>query len=307
MKVFRSTNGVKARGGAFTLIELLVVIAIIAILAAILLPVLDRAKQQGLKASCINNFKELQTCYRMYVDDNNDYLPPNFLYGAHGSWIGYTAGDTSGAQSDFNTANIRNGLLYAYNQQAKIYVCPANAYLLIAGATGLSKYTNDWGIQYNLGASVPEVRTCSIEYSMGGNNTSTTEAGPWTLSEGGYTWNSYQKFSSLQAGIVANKIVFVDEASGSIDDGVFALYPMNTEESYWWNLPTARHLGGGVFGFADGHVEYHKWQGSAVKGSYWQNQGLGSGGAAMGTTEPADSSADLPWVQAGGPWNPPSS
>src|SRR5215469_5957338 len=75
-------HGVKARQCAFTLIELLVVIAIIAILAAILLPVLNRAKQKALAVDCLNNMKQLQTAYLMYVSDNEDRLPLNMLGGS---------------------------------------------------------------------------------------------------------------------------------------------------------------------------------------------------------------------------------
>ena len=61
----------------FTLIELLVVIAIIAILAALLLPALSRAKQEAYTAVCINNQKQLQLAWLMYLEDNNGKLPRN--------------------------------------------------------------------------------------------------------------------------------------------------------------------------------------------------------------------------------------
>lgn len=70
------TSSTRRRRRAFTLIELMVVIAIIIILAAMLLPSLSRAKDQANRVTCINNLKQLDYATHMYVDDNEDQLPP---------------------------------------------------------------------------------------------------------------------------------------------------------------------------------------------------------------------------------------
>ena len=67
--------------GGFTLIELLLVIAIIAILAALLLPTIGKAKEYGRRIKCINNLKQLQLCWLLYTNDNEDKLPlNNYVY-----------------------------------------------------------------------------------------------------------------------------------------------------------------------------------------------------------------------------------
>src|SRR5262245_39210195 len=62
---------------AFTLIELLVVIAILIILAALLLPALAKAKEKSLTVACLNNLKQLETCWHLYAVDHRDILPSN--------------------------------------------------------------------------------------------------------------------------------------------------------------------------------------------------------------------------------------
>jgi len=62
---------------AFTLVELLVVIAIIGILAALLLPVISRAKQRAQGVFCLNNGKQLMVAMHLYTSDNHDFYPPN--------------------------------------------------------------------------------------------------------------------------------------------------------------------------------------------------------------------------------------
>lgn len=285
--------GVKARRRAFTLIELLVVIAIIAILAAMLLPVLSRAKARGLMITDLNNFKQLELCWHMYILDNNDNLPYNFVGGgtakAH-SWV------TGNAQTDIVPDNIRAGVLFQYNSQTKIYQCPANTKTIgpLTGAQVLQLKLD--GISAAVGGFVPQTRTCSIEYSLGGN-TSGDPTMAWTLTRGSYTWNSYQKFSNIKASRIAQTIVFCDEAQWTLDDGAFALYPQeNPPINIWFNLPSNRHNNGTVWSFADGHCEYWRWHGSVVNTIQYQTTYY----AGSSSDITGDSSDDLSRTEAGG-------
>src|SRR3990172_1768032 len=101
---------VQERG--FTLIELLVVIAIIAILAAMLMPALSRAKDRGRSAACLANLKQLSVAWVMYADDFAQRFPPNKSARVNGvqqnvpdSWV---LGD---AQTDTTPANLERGVL----------------------------------------------------------------------------------------------------------------------------------------------------------------------------------------------------
>src|SRR5512145_1364232 len=118
------------KGKGFTLIELLVVIAIIAILMAVLMPALKRAREQGQRAVCLGNLRQLQVAWILYADDNDDKVVSSEAGGNFASqfgppWVGvtYAADWNQGGQltRDNQIKGIKNGALWPFVREIKLY------------------------------------------------------------------------------------------------------------------------------------------------------------------------------------------
>ena len=147
IKLWTTRHDNRANPHAFTLIELLVVIAIIAILAAMLLPVLSRAKQSGKRIACLNNLTQLNVALKVYVDDNQAMFPPrsesdrwpNRLYDDYGRNLNVLVCPSDGInpQTASDTNNVADGaprsyLINAFNDyfEATLNAADWNAYTL---------------------------------------------------------------------------------------------------------------------------------------------------------------------------------
>jgi prepilin-type N-terminal cleavage/methylation domain-containing protein len=97
----------KIRFGGFTLIELLVVIAIIGILAGMLLPALNTAREKARAASCVTNLKALSTAITMYTDDNNGFMPVTLTASAFASTGTYLPSGSKAAECPKTTAGYQ--------------------------------------------------------------------------------------------------------------------------------------------------------------------------------------------------------
>ena len=237
----KTKSAVSHASKSFTFAELLAVLATLVVLAGLIAPALAASKCRSTAAGCLNNLRQLQTGWRMYMGDNNDVMIPAGQLGspATQAWYGGEAESWYSTVGNTNVASYTSSLIAPYiSSNVLVFRCPADV--------------------------VPSVNGQRLRsYSMNGQMGACYSAPNYNPG-----WLQYTNGSDLVRPSPANAFIFLDEHPGSINDGYFQL---SLGSASFQDVPASYVEGGCGFSFADGHAVIHMWQTATLEIPVVQN------------------------------------
>jgi prepilin-type N-terminal cleavage/methylation domain-containing protein len=255
----------------FNLTELLVVIAVIAIMAAMLVPALSKARHQVVAAACLGNQKQLATAFHLYAQDNSDrvvqladYDTGEIIYPAGGFWGGPTAGPSwtsagealAAAESGLRASNA----LYFYCSNVRVYHCPGDFRVL---QNPNPQNPNGWGYD-----------SYSRTQNLGGD--------PYDDYWG--AGDTYRKMAPILRPAAAFSMMEGADWRG-YNVGTWVVSWLGSTGFAWQHPPAIWHVNVCSVGFADAHAELHRWVDSGVVQA---GSGAAQGGAVSGWAGPVE-------------------
>ena len=279
----------KSKNKGFTLIELLVVISIIALLVSILMPALNRAKEQAKMVTCLTNHKSLLAAWVMYSSENDGALIDGHtqidgsLNDGKPTWVeppidvnGNNAHNTTNVLQEDEERGIRAGTLYKYLDTLEVYQCPSDNRMKYEG-------------QGPRGVKIPCFRSYSIVGTMNGEALNSTIYKPICATRDNQIKSPADKFVFMDdfddRGWNIGSWLFIYDVNGPVGN---KNHQFSDPMPYW-------HPKKNAFSYADGHAETRDWENKKTVeyAMYWIGQ------SDMQAAEASADNADIDFLARG--------